>query len=80
MFKEEDFLQRKGEGEKTLEELLKIEKDQKNAKEPVDIKKKFLSPTLLELNSEENAANIDIMLNDLANFKHERNENLSECV
>ena len=76
MFKEEDFLHRKAEGEKTLEELLKIEKDQKNVKEP----EKFLSPTLLELKSEENAANIDMMLNDLANFKHERNENLSKNI
>ena len=78
MFKEEDFQHRKPEGEQTLEQLLKIEKQQQNVKEPIDIKKKFLSPILLELNSEENAVNLDIILNDLANFKHKRNEYLSK--
>ena len=77
MFKEKDFLQRKPDEKKTIDELYEFDNKSKNQKQHLNITKKFLSQTLYKLNSEERNSYLDIMLNDLAFYKYKRSESLS---
>ena len=70
MFKEKDFLKRKPDEKKTINELYEFDNKSKN-KHNSNITKKFLSQTLDKLNSEEINSYLDIMLNDLAFYKYE---------
>ena len=77
MFKEKDFLQRKPDEKKTIDELYEFDNKSKNQKQHLNITKKFLSQTLYKLNSEERNSYLDTMLNDLAFYKYKRSESLS---
>ena len=77
MFKEKDFLQRKPDEKKTIDELYEFDNKSKKQKQHLNITKKFLSQTLYKLNSEERNSYLDIMLNDLAFYKYKRSESLS---
>ena len=77
MFKEKDFLQRKPDEKKTIDELYEFDNKSKNQKQHSNITKKFLSQTLYKLNSEERNSYLDTMLNDLAFYKYKRSESLS---
>ena len=72
MFKEKDFLKRKPDGKKTIDELYEFDNKSKNKKHNSNITKKFLSQTLYKLNSEERNSYLDIMLNDFAFYKYQR--------
>ena len=74
MFKEKDFLKRKPNGKKTIDELYEFDNKSKNQKHNSNITKKFLSQTLYKLNSEERNSYLDIMLNDFAFYKYQRSQ------
>jgi len=74
MFKEKDFLKRKPDGKKTIDELYEFDNKSKNQKHNSNITKKFLSQTLYKLNSEERNSYLDIMLNDFAFYKYQRSQ------
>ena len=76
MFKEKDFLKRKPDEKKTIDELYEFDKKSKNQKYNSNITKKFLSQTLYKLNSEERNSYLDIMVNDLAFYKYQRSQSL----
>ena len=68
MIKEDDFPQI-SENRIKVKQLIIKEENKKDIKDEKDILKKFLSPTLIELNNKEKNSYFEIMLNDLANFK-----------
>ena len=76
MFKEKDFLKRKPDEKKTIDELYEFNNKSKTQKHNSNITKKFLSQTLYKLNSEERNSYLDIMLNDLAFYKYQRSQSL----
>ena len=73
MIKEKDFPQI-SENRIKGKQLIIREENKKEIKEEKDILKKFLSPTLIELNKKERNSYFEIMINDLANFKFQRAE------
>ena len=78
MFNEQDFFQRKPEEKKTIKELYEIGNNTKKQKHRINTRKKFLNQTLYELNSEEKNSYLQIMLNDLVFYKHQRSQSLSK--
>ena len=77
MFTEKDFAQSKPDDKKLNNELNKLEHKSKSKKKNVNIKKKVISEILYKLKQEENNSYLDIMLNDLAFYKNEKNESFS---
>ena len=73
MIKEDDFPQI-SENRIKVKQLIIKEENKKDIKDEKDILKKFLSPTLIELNNKEKNSYFEIMLNDLANFKYQKAE------
>ena len=57
--------------QKNVKELVIKEENKKNKNEDIN---KYISPTLIDLNNKEQNSYFDIMLNDLANFKYQKNE------
>ena len=57
--------------QKNIKELVIKEENKKNKNEDIN---KYISPTLIDLNNKEQNSYFDIMLNDLANFKYQKNE------
>ena len=78
MFNEQDFFQRKPEEKKTIKGLYEIGNNTKKQKHRINTRKKFLNQTLYELNSEEKNSYLQIMLNDLVFYKHQRSQSLSK--
>ena len=77
MFTEKDFAQSKPDDKKLNNELNKLEHKSKSKKKNVNIKKKVIGEILYKLKQEENNSYLDIMLNDLAFYKNEKNESFS---
>jgi hypothetical protein len=71
MIKDEDDYPQLPEAKKVIQTK---DENKKESKEETNILKKYISSTLYELNDKEKNSNLDLMLNDLANFKHQQRQ------
>ena len=78
MFKYKDFLQEKFENIKSFEETKDIGDKSKFNEYLDNLKKKYISQKLNEINSEGQNSHLDIMLGDLAIYKNEKSISISK--